>query len=109
MGSIVGAAAWAPSMRMCWHGARPHDVGWGLRALDLLGHVLADRVRLSTLWDWQRDRVHRLQRSFLVLLSDDDLTDFSLYHWVNEYETNHRFLERADTPVEWSEVVRSLA
>lgn len=90
--------------------------GPGPRLLE--GHVLnltyasmstPDRARMNQLWEWTHDATHNIQRPFIVLLLDSQLDDFSLYQWTNDYEGNHRFLERYDTPVEWQEVVRSLA
>jgi hypothetical protein len=69
----------------------------------------ADRARLRTVWEWQHDRVHQVQRPFYVLPLDSHLSDFSLYSWVNDYVEDHQFNELSDSPVEWAEQIRSVA
>lgn len=65
--------------------------------LDILRHLRA----------WIRDRTVRTRRPFYFIPRDDQLSDFGLYHWANDFDLEPRFVDTFAASLELAEVIRT--
>ena len=68
---------------------------------------VADLAILTNLRAWIRDRTVRTRRPFYFIPRDDQLSDFGLYHWVNDFELEPRTAETFEVSLELAEVIRT--
>jgi hypothetical protein len=69
----------------------------------------SDGGRLDAAFMYATQHSSYTQKPFYFLLSDADLNNVSFYSWSGDLDRRHRFLDRYDMAVSWTEVIRRVS